>query len=186
MGRTKIEVYWGTWVHLIFQNRPLYLAATKQGLCLITLPNESFETLRTWVDKKIPNANLIQNPNLLSEYIYQLQEYFEGTRKEFTFPIDFRGTAFQISVWEALTRVPYGQTRSYSELAEALGSPKAIRAVGAANGANPIPIVVPCHRVIGKNAALTGFRGRLQMKEELLQMEGFNDFTKKGHTRFLF
>lgn len=186
MGRTATEVYWGTLMHPIFQNRPLYLAATSQGLCLITLPNESFDTLRAWVDKKIPEAVLVDDSKRVSGYVRQLQEYLEGSRQLFTLPFDLRGTAFQVSVWRALTQIPYGQIRSYSDIAEIVSSPKAVRAVGAANGANPIPIVIPCHRVIGKNAALTGFRGGLQVKEELLRLEGFYDYIHKGHARFLF
>jgi methylated-DNA-[protein]-cysteine S-methyltransferase len=186
MDKTVTEVYWERLVHPTFQNRPLYMAATRQGLCLVTLPNESFDKLRTWVDKKIPDAVLIQDSVQMSEYIRQLEEYFEGKRKDFIFPFDLRGTAFQVSVWQALTQIPYGKTQSYSDIAETVGSPKAVRAVGAANGANPIPIVIPCHRVIGKNTTLTGFRGGLQTKEELLRLEGIDEYIKKGHTRFLF
>lgn len=180
------EVYWDEWTHPLLGNRPLYAAATHQGLCRITWPNESFDVLQSWVDKQIPGALLIRDRERMAVYIRQLEEYCEGTRTEFTLPFDMRGTAFQTSVWRALTQIPYGQTRSYSDIAEAVGSPAAVRAVGTANGANPIPIVVPCHRVIGKNAALTGFRGGLQVKEKLLGLEGFHDFTAKGHARFQF
>ena len=105
-------------------------------------------------------------------YEKQVLEYLKGERTDFTFPLDFHGTAFQVSVWQALTRIPYGETCSYSDIAQVVQHPKAIRAVGAANGANPIPIVVPCHRVIGKNGNLTGFRGGLDIKAELLRLEG--------------
>jgi methylated-DNA-[protein]-cysteine S-methyltransferase len=180
------EVYWGTLEHPIFQNRPLYLAATKVGLCLITWPSESFDTLQTWVEKHIPDALFIQDQEQLTVYVQQLQEYLEGTRTTFTLPFDLRGTVFQTSVWKALAQIPYGETRSYSDIAEAVGSPAAVRAVGTANGSNPVPIVIPCHRVIGKNAALTGFRGGLNVKEQLLQLEGFDAYTRKGHARFQF
>lgn len=186
MSRTPTDVYWTTFQHPALQNSPLYLAATNQGVCRITWPNESVEALHTWVKKRIPGAVLIEDREPLAPYLQQLQEFLTGTRQEFTLALDLRGTAFQMSVWQALTQIPFGQTRSYSEIAEQVGKPNAVRAVGTANGANPIPILVPCHRVIGKNAALTGFRGGLQMKEALLQIEGVHAYAKKGHARFQF
>ncbi|MBB6734409.1 methylated-DNA--[protein]-cysteine S-methyltransferase [Cohnella zeiphila] len=186
MDSTATEVYWAAMEHSFFQDQPLYLAATKQGLCRINWPSESIDTLRSWVNKKIPNALLIQDTSQLTEYMRQLKEYLEGGRKVFSLPIDLRGTSFQISVWQALTRIPYGETRSYSDIANMVNGPKAVRAVGTANGANPIPIVIPCHRVIGKNTELTGFAGGLKVKEALLNLEGYDDYIRKGHERFLF
>jgi methylated-DNA-[protein]-cysteine S-methyltransferase len=101
----------------------------------------------------------------------QLQEYFSGKRTEFDLPITFTGTNFQEQAWRALLTIPYGETRSYSEQAEIIGNPKAVRAVGGANGRNPIGIVVPCHRVIGKSGKLTGFAGGLDKKQFLLDLE---------------
>jgi methylated-DNA-[protein]-cysteine S-methyltransferase len=101
----------------------------------------------------------------------QLQEYFDGTRREFDLPLDLRGTGFQLTVWCELARIPYGETISYGELARRIGEPTASRAVGAANGANPIPIVIPCHRVIGANGSLTGFGGGIETKKWLLALE---------------
>lgn len=101
----------------------------------------------------------------------QLGEYFAGDRRHFDLPLDFHGTAFQQTVWRALLDIPYGQTRSYEALAHAMGRPTAHRAVGAANGRNPISIIVPCHRVLGKNGALTGFAGGLGAKSFLLDLE---------------
>ncbi|WP_036718643.1 methylated-DNA--[protein]-cysteine S-methyltransferase [Paenibacillus harenae] len=186
MNQSITEAYWDELAHPIFQRRPVYLAATNQGLCLVTLPHVTFDTLEEWVGKKIPHATLLHDPVRMSEYTHQLLEYFDGKRKEFTFSFDLRGTAFQVSVWQALTRIPYGQARSYSDIAETVGSPNAVRAVGAANGANPIPFIIPCHRVIGKTSALTGYRGGLQVKEELLRLEGFDEYINKGHSRFQF
>jgi len=114
----------------------------------------------------------MEDEEALDIYRKQILEYLQGKRTAFTFALDFRGTPFQVSVWQALTRIPFGETRSYTDIAEVVQRPKAIRAVGAANGANPIPIVVPCHRVIGKNGSLTGFGGGLDVKEELLRFEG--------------
>jgi methylated-DNA-[protein]-cysteine S-methyltransferase len=101
----------------------------------------------------------------------ELAEYFAGTRQELTMPLDLAGTEFQISVWEALLDIPYGTTTSYRELAARVGRPKAVRAVAAANGANPISIVVPCHRVVGSDGSLTGYGGGLEAKRFLLALE---------------
>jgi methylated-DNA-[protein]-cysteine S-methyltransferase len=103
--------------------------------------------------------------------VRQLREYFAGRRTEFDFPMEPKGTPFQRAVWQRLTEIPYGETISYGELARRVGNPKAARAVGAANRANPLPIVVPCHRVIGANGTLTGFGGGLPVKEALLALE---------------
>jgi methylated-DNA-[protein]-cysteine S-methyltransferase len=99
-------------------------------------------------------------------------EYFAGQRREFTIPLDMRGTEFQLRCWRELLKIPYGQTRSYAELARAVGSPQGFRAVGHANGQNPIAIVVPCHRVIASDGSLGGYGGGLPLKEELLRLEG--------------
>jgi methylated-DNA-[protein]-cysteine S-methyltransferase len=109
---------------------------------------------------------------LLVEAARQLQAYFRGELREFQLPLDFEGTDFQKRVWRQLRSIPYGQTRSYSQIAEVIGSPRAVRAVGAANGSNPIPIVIPCHRVIGSNGKLVGFGGGLPLKKRLLELEG--------------
>ncbi len=102
----------------------------------------------------------------------QLREYFAGTRQQFEVPLDFMGTDFQRQVWQALLTIPFGQTRSYGEIARQIGRPAAVRAVGAANGKNPISIIAPCHRVIGATGALTGFAGGLEAKQTLLALEG--------------
>jgi methylated-DNA-[protein]-cysteine S-methyltransferase len=108
---------------------------------------------------------------ILLETELQLAEYFRGERARFTVPLGARGTAFQRLVWDALSAIPFGETRSYSEIARQIGSPAASRAVGAANGKNPISIIVPCHRVVGSNGKLTGFAGGLTIKQRLLSLE---------------
>jgi len=113
---------------------------------------------------------------MLLETEKQLNEYFAGTRRQFVLELDFEGTAFQRQVWQALLEIPFGETRSYSQIASALGNPKSVRAVGAANGRNPISIIAPCHRVIGASGALTGFAGGLEAKAFLLTLEG-HDFS---------
>jgi methylated-DNA-[protein]-cysteine S-methyltransferase len=107
-----------------------------------------------------------------SPVLHQLREYFAGTRRMFEVELAFRGTPFQVAVWEELCRIPYGDTITYAELARRVGRPSAVRAVGAANGANPIPVIVPCHRVIGANGTLTGYGGGIERKQFLLALEG--------------
>lgn len=109
---------------------------------------------------------------VLAEAERQLAGYFDGARRGFDLPLDFRGTDFQKQVWHALLAIPFGETRSYAQIAAAIGRPAAVRAVGAANGRNPISIVAPCHRVIGTNGTLTGFAGGLEAKRFLLRLEG--------------
>ena len=101
----------------------------------------------------------------------QLDEYFAGTRTSFDVPLDLHGTPFQLAAWQALAGIPYGATRTYGEQADAIGRPTAVRAIGAANGRNPVSIVLPCHRVIGSNGSLTGFGGGLEVKAALLELE---------------
>jgi len=108
----------------------------------------------------------------LQDAVRQLRAYFDGALRIFDLPLDMQGTPFQKQVWHELERIPYGETRSYMQIAVAVGAPKAVRAVGAANGANPIPIVVPCHRVIGTSGKLTGYGGGLPLKKRLLELEG--------------
>jgi methylated-DNA-[protein]-cysteine S-methyltransferase len=116
-----------------------------------------------------------QDPNVspLRETAKQLSEYFSGQRRKFELPLKFNGTEFQQRVWNALTEIPFGETRTYSQLARQIGNPAACRAVGLANGKNPIAVIVPCHRVIGADGSLTGFGGGLPRKEWLLGHEGF-------------
>lgn len=112
---------------------------------------------------------------IIKETINQLTEYFEGKRKEFHLPLAPKGTPFQQKVWKALQEIPYGETRSYQDIAVAVGNPKGCRAVGMANNQNPIPIIIPCHRVIGKNGKMVGYGAGLDKKIKLLQLEGILD-----------
>lgn len=143
----------------------LKLVASDKGLAAILWENEDPNRVRFGPLTEIP-----QHP-ILRETERQLGQYFAGQLKAFTVPLDFKGTAFQKSVWAALLTIPFGETRSYSEIARQIGKPKAFRAVGAANGKNPISIIAPCHRVIGSSGALTGFAGGLAAKERLLKLE---------------
>lgn len=143
----------------------LTLVATGDGLAAILWENDPPTRVRLTLDDEAPHHPI------LVEAERQLGEYFEGARTAFTVPLDASGTPFQRDVWDALRRIPFGQTRSYAEIAKAIGRPSAVRAVGAANGRNPISIVVPCHRVIGSSGALTGFAGGLDVKARLLDLE---------------
>ncbi|MDB2447063.1 methylated-DNA--[protein]-cysteine S-methyltransferase [bacterium] len=116
------------------------------------------------------------NSNILRDSKKQLNEFLSGKRSSFDIPLSVEGTDFQVDTWEALTKIPYGKTICYSELADKVGSPKAQRAVGMANNKNPLPIIVPCHRVIGKNGSLTGYAGGLEAKKFLLNLENNEDY----------
>jgi methylated-DNA-[protein]-cysteine S-methyltransferase len=141
----------------------LLLAGDDDALCLVGFPEGSM--------RKDPEPDWIYNEKPFAAARQQLTEYFAGQRREFDLPLRLSGTEFQMSVLRALQQIPYGETTSYAEIAERVGRPKAVRAVGAANGRNPIPIIVPCHRVIGSHGELTGFGGGLDTKEALLRLE---------------
>lgn len=123
------------------------------------------------LDHQVSNNQIKKETALIKKAYQQLSEYFVGTRQQFDLPLDLKGTQFQKECWQALQNIPYGQTRTYKEIAEAIGRPKAARAIGMANHVNPIMIIVPCHRVIGTNGKLTGYRGGLDVKEYLLDLE---------------
>ncbi|RIX47264.1 methylated-DNA--[protein]-cysteine S-methyltransferase [Paenibacillus nanensis] len=161
-------VYWTVMEH---SGQSLFMAATDEGLCFVGGWNEALEELEKWTLSKYPGSALIRDDVRLSQYRNGLAAYMKGERPALDFPMAVRGTAFQQKVWNALLAIPYGETRTYTDIAAAVGSPAAVRAVGAAIGANPILIAVPCHRVIGKDGSLTGFRGGLAMKKALLALE---------------
>jgi methylated-DNA-[protein]-cysteine S-methyltransferase len=142
---------------------PLLLAGTKTHLSLVSFAEGKHprDVDPEWKD----------DAAAFSRVMAQLRKYFAGELRKFDLPLLLEGTEFQKKVWIALQSIPYGETISYKELAERVGSPKAVRAVGAANGANPIPIIIPCHRVIGNDGSLTGFGGGLPLKKKLLQLE---------------
>lgn len=143
----------------------LKLVASDAGLVAILWPDDAPNRVRLGPLEERPDHPL------LVETERQLARYFAGGRAPFTVPLDPRGTDFQKAVWAALLTIPFGETRSYADIARAVGRPAAVRAVGAANGRNPISIIAPCHRVIGSNGALTGFAGGLEAKRFLLALE---------------
>ena len=144
----------------------LLLAGEDEALSMIGFPKGSM--------RRDPEPDWIYNEKPLAKARQQLEEYFAGARKDFDLPLTLNGTEFQVNVLKALLKIPYGETVSYGEIAKRIGKPRAVRAVGAANGRNPIPIIVPCHRVIGSSGDLTGFGGGLDTKEALLRLEAEN------------
>lgn len=143
----------------------LLLAGDESGLQMLYMDSERHG---------YPNADWQPATRQFDEHCRQLDRYFEGRLQRFDLLLAPRGTPFQQEVWKALLEIPYGRTTSYSELAERIGNPKAVRAVGTANGANPISIIIPCHRVIGRDGSLTGYAGGLPRKALLLKLEGVN------------
>lgn len=138
----------------------LYIGEDGSGIC------------RLFLDESHNNADISSEPTpLLKAVSKQLDEYFSGIRKSFNIPLSLHGTEFQIKVWNALLGIPYGETKSYKDIAEEIGSPKAYRAVGMANNKNPIMIIVPCHRVIGSDGSLTGYACGTDIKQKLLESE---------------
>jgi O-6-methylguanine DNA methyltransferase len=143
---------------------PLFLAASAKGLMRL-----EFEGRQQKVNPA--TIKLHESKPALAPYLRELNEYFDGKRREFSFPLDLRGTEFQLACWNALLEIPYGETRSYRDIAQAIGHPHAYRAVGMSNNRNPVAIVVPCHRVIASSGSLCGYGGGLDIKRHLLDLE---------------
>src|SRR5579859_57933 len=161
---------------------PLFLGASERGLVALEfdarLPGQQTirpnpRDLRTEHSRRKANDVQFEESKVaLRTYIQQLDEYFAGERREFSFALDLRGTDFQLACWRALLAIPYGQTRTYGDIARVVGRPQGFRAVGMANNRNPVAIVVPCHRVIASDGTLCGYGGGLDIKRKLLELEG--------------
>jgi O-6-methylguanine DNA methyltransferase len=156
---------------------PLFLAASDKGLVALEfdarLPEQ--QTIRPNprdLRAESKSVRFEQADGAMHEYVRELEEYFAGTRREFNFPLDLRGTEFQLTCWRALLTIPYGKTRTYADIARAVGRPQGFRAVGMANNRNPVAVVVPCHRVIASDGTLCGYGGGLEIKRKLLELEG--------------
>lgn len=147
------------------------MASSPRGVVYLELPLENGRGFRGWMKRHAPKAKLVEAFKPNRGYIAQVTQYLAGKRREFDIPLDVRGTEFQCEVYDELARIDYGELRSYADVARAIGRPAAVRAVGAANGANPIAIIVPCHRVIASNGHLHGYGGGLELKAQLLAME---------------
>ncbi len=151
---------------------PIWVASTETGLCAVTLGDAQPDALFDWLAEHVGQKQPQEDAEAMKPALTQLREYFSRVRRAFDLSLDVRGTAFQRAVWEAVARIPYGETASYGEIAQRVGKPRAARAVGAAVGANPLPIIIPCHRVIGADGSLTGYGSGLDVKERLLRLEG--------------
>ncbi|MGD0270338.1 MAG: methylated-DNA--[protein]-cysteine S-methyltransferase [Candidatus Sulfotelmatobacter sp.] len=156
---------------------PLFLAASDRGLVALEFDarspgQQSIRPSPRDLREEKRGFAFEESPRMLRPYVSELEEYFAGKRREFTFPLDLRGTDFQKACWQALLAIPYGETRTYADIARAVGKPTAFRAVGMANNRNPIAIVVPCHRVIASDGTLYGYGGGLDIKRKLLELEG--------------
>ena len=171
-------------LHITYMNSaigPLFLAASSHGLVALEFdarlagqrsirPNP--RDLRREKEQEPKGFRFEDSPRPMRLYVSQLEEYFAGKRREFKFPLDLRGTDFQLACWRALLAIPFGETRTYADIARSIGKPNAFRAVGMANHHNPIAIVVPCHRVIASDGTLCGYGGGLDVKRKLLELEG--------------
>jgi methylated-DNA-[protein]-cysteine S-methyltransferase len=145
--------------------------SSDRGLAYVELPHASGRGLAGWIERHATGARLLEDYARNRLPIAQLREFLEGKRREFDLHLDLRGTDFQMEVYRCVSAIDFGETLTYTDIANAVGKPRAVRAVGAANGANPLPLVVPCHRVVGKGGHLQGYAGGLPLKAKLLAME---------------
>ncbi len=149
--------------------KKVFVASTSKGLCMVDFLTSEKSFLKEL--KRLFPGDIIEDDRKNRKILFQLKNYLKGRLKRFDCPLDLRGTFFQKKVWSALAKIPYGKTRSYQEIARSIGHPKAFRAVGNANGSNPIPIILPCHRVIETNGGLGGFGHGIRVKQQLLDFE---------------
>jgi O-6-methylguanine DNA methyltransferase len=149
----------------------IYVGTTEKGLCRLSLPGTPVEVFFQALLDEFKPVFFSQNPAPFQDLYSQIGRYCGGRELNFGIPLDLRGTSFQLQVWEALRGIPYGQTRTYGEIARTIDRPKACRAVGQANHHNPLPIIIPCHRVIGMKGDLVGYGGGVPLKEQLLSLE---------------
>ena len=152
----------------------VFVASTEKGVCMVDFSRPEKISLKR-LKERFP-GEVVRDDRKNRSVIVQLKKYLKGKLKRFDCPLEFRGTPFEKKVWSALSKIPYGQTRSYKDIAEAIGHPKAFRAVGNANGNNFIPLIIPCHRVIESNGGLGGFGHGIKAKRRLLSLENFRGF----------
>ena len=150
----------------------IYVASTGKGVCKLSVPKETRKDFFCWLKEHFDLDDVTDSRALNREVIDQLSRYFNGKLARFTCPVDLIGTPFQMRVWKDLMKIPYGTTITYKQLARRVTGSKSFQAVGRANGANPLPIIVPCHRVLGSNGALVGYSAGVKTKEFLLRLEG--------------
>ncbi len=150
----------------------IYIASTDKGVCKLSVPRQTKKDFIKWLRENFDDSEVVDNKSRNRDAIDQLTRYFNGKLAKFTVPVDLHGTPFQIRVWKELQRIPYGSTISYKQLAKRLGTSRGFQAVGRANAGNPVPIVIPCHRVLGTDGSLVGYASGIKTKEFLLRLEG--------------
>ena len=150
----------------------IYVGSTEKGVCKICVPRETKKDFLKWLRDNFDDNEVADNKSRNKEVIDQMSRYFNGKLAKFTVSVDMIGTPFQMRVWKDLLRIPYGTTITYKQLAKRIGTSRGFQAVGRANAANPMPIIVPCHRVIGTDGSLVGYSSGIKTKEFLLKLEG--------------
>lgn len=150
----------------------IYIASTDNGVCKVSIPRESKKQFLHFLRENFSDSEVRDNKSRNKEAIDQMSRYFNGRLAKFTVPVDLLGTPFQRRVWKELTKIPYGTTISYKQLAKRIGTSRGFQAVGRANAVNPVPIIIPCHRVIGTDGSLVGYGAGIKTKEFLLKLEG--------------
>ena len=150
----------------------IYVASTDKGVCKVSVPRQTKRDFLRWLRDNFDDNQVVDNRSRNREAMDQFNRYFSGKLAKFTCSVDLLGTPFQTRVWKELAKIPYGTTISYKQLAKRLGTSKGFQAVGRANAANPVPIIIPCHRVLGTDGSLVGYSSGLKTKEFLLKLEG--------------
>jgi methylated-DNA-[protein]-cysteine S-methyltransferase len=163
---------------------PVFLAATERGLCRVTIPGETFDTLIAWVERRVPSPDIAPTEGALADQAASIAAFLDDGAPLPPTPVDLIGTPFQRAVWQAVLDIPYGRTRSYVDIAHQIGFPRASRAVGAANAVNPLPFVVPCHRVIGADGTIKGYPGGIITRAMLLELEGWSPPSRDTPPRY--
>jgi methylated-DNA-[protein]-cysteine S-methyltransferase len=160
------------WTIMSLEEWRFIAAATEEGLVYVAREEEPYPRFARWKARHYPGWISVQDDDVMRPYVQALETYWSGRSKSFDIPVISQGTEFQQLVWKELKRIAYGETCSYADIAERIGKPTAVRAVGSAIGANPLLIIVPCHRVLSRSGSLTGYSGGLDLKERLLEIEG--------------
>jgi len=150
----------------------IYIASTEKGVCRVSIPRESKKDFIAWIEKYFPLDSVTENKSKNREVIDQFNRYLNGKLVSFTCPIDLRGTPFQFRVWKEISKISYGTLTTYKHIAKKVGVPEGFQAVGRAVGSNPLPIIIPCHRVTGTDGSMTGYVSGIKTKEFLLRLEG--------------
>ena len=150
----------------------IYIASTDKGVCKVSVPRQTKKDFFRWLRENFDDSEVVDNKSRNKEVMDQLNRYFNGKLAKFNLAVDMRGTPFQLRVWKELQKISYGTTISYKQLAKRLGTSRGFQAIGRANAANPLPIIVPCHRVLGTDGTLIGYASGVKTKEFLLKLEG--------------